>query len=300
MTRETGNLLTNAQLDQLAAYEETGQLYFPLHRAAAYGDFQGLMRALAEDAHPNSPCRTTISDILHRASKRVDSAPFLDLFGGQEALESKLLEEALNPQHGNEKELTALHWAATPEIAEVLIQAGSDLNATDDRGITPLHWLTQLGYVNSVKYLIEQGADTNQTDQYGENALHKAVTVDSRLLIELLVEAGTDLESQTAYSHSTPLHRAIRHASLNTIEQLLQLGANPNARRIRADETALIQAIRQNRPDVVEIVSLLLCQGADLDAADSNDKAAENWAESINNRVLLSYLQTYQQRIKKH
>jgi ankyrin repeat protein len=42
---------------------------------------------------------------------------------------------------------------------ELLVQAGSDINATNDSGRTPLHWAADRATTGAVKWLLDHGAD---------------------------------------------------------------------------------------------------------------------------------------------
>lgn len=59
---------------------------------------------------------------------------------------------------------SAMHKAAlNGNLAKVkrLIKQGTDVNARDRLGCTPLHWAVYNRYVPVVKYLLEHGADVN-------------------------------------------------------------------------------------------------------------------------------------------
>lgn len=64
------------------------------------------------------------------------------------------------------------------EIAESLIQAGSDVNARDNRGDTPLHTAAYCANFPVVKLLIKAGADVNAVNKSGESVLGLAKQPD--------------------------------------------------------------------------------------------------------------------------
>jgi ankyrin repeat protein len=60
-----------------------------------------------------------------------------------------------------------LHWAATKEIAELLISKSADVNAKANDGWTPLHWAADKGHKEIVELLIAAGADVNARSRWG-------------------------------------------------------------------------------------------------------------------------------------
>jgi ankyrin repeat protein len=60
------------------------------------------------------------------------------------------------------------------EIVQSLIEAGADVNQTDEDGWTPIMYATLEGYFDIVKILIEAGADVNSESSSGEYALYIA------------------------------------------------------------------------------------------------------------------------------
>ncbi len=60
----------------------------------------------------------------------------------------------------NDDLFTPLHYAATKEVAELLLANGADVNAKDN-GVTPLHYAAGAGRKEIVELLITEGANVN-------------------------------------------------------------------------------------------------------------------------------------------
>jgi hypothetical protein len=118
---------------------------------------------------------------------------------------------------------TALHLAAAghrPEIAELLLAAGSDPNAAaNHRQSVPLHYAAD-GYVvapaydakrqvKTIRCLLDAGAHINVPDKNGATPLHRAVRTRCAAAVKLLLQAGADplLRNRPG---STPFHLAVQ------------------------------------------------------------------------------------------
>ena len=78
---------------------------------------------------------------------------------------------------------TAFHYAIVEnrlDLAQDLLQWGSDINTRDHSGATSLMHAVQLGYLDAVKWLVKNGADIDQKDESEETALSKATQNDRK------------------------------------------------------------------------------------------------------------------------
>jgi ankyrin repeat protein len=94
--------------------------------------------------------------------------------------------------------MTTLHratWAGDSAAALQYIRDGSDVNAKDNGGYTPLHWAADMGAsagdrVPIAKALIAAGADVNAKDVDGYTPLATARFAEAEAIVEILVAHG--------------------------------------------------------------------------------------------------------------
>jgi hypothetical protein len=74
----------------------------------------------------------------------------------------------------NDKGATALHYAVSPEVVQILLGAGAELDALDQMGHTPLYYAAADGRIPVIECLLDSRADPDLKDQYGNRALEAA------------------------------------------------------------------------------------------------------------------------------
>ena len=157
---------------------------------------------------------------LHSASYngRHEISQFLLLLGAKMKLENCLGETALHlvrrGRYGTQDGV---------RIAQLLLDAGSDVNARDKRDWAPLHAACYYGRLKIAQVLLDRGALTKAVDNQGKTALHQV----SEGIFESL-EAGCHI-----------------------VELLLERGADPNSQDNNL-ETSLHVASRLGRPEIVQ------------------------------------------------
>ncbi len=124
---------------------------------------------------------------------------------------------------------TALHLAAffgKREPAEVLIQAGADVNARSLNPMrnTPLHAAAAGRSTELVRLLAEHGADVNACQEGGWTPLHAAAQNGDRDLVQLLIALGADVKLRAA-NQQNALDLALTGGHQNVVELLEENGA---------------------------------------------------------------------------
>jgi ankyrin repeat protein len=144
--------------------------------------------------------------------------------------------------------------AGSVEIGLLLINAGANVNQSNDNRITPL--IATLPDANSsadyefVTLLLEQpNIDLNYKNQDGDTALLIAVYLHNSDIVELLLGSGAD---PNITNGGTALSFATDDDDVDIVKLLLDNGADPNI-PTDGDETPLFYAVRYSGVDVIEL-----------------------------------------------
>ena len=78
-------------------------------------------------------------------------------------------------------------------LTDAVSVPGSDVNKTDEQGLTALHWACANGQMSTVEFLIHSKADINLNGNNGENALLLASCYGYREIVKLLLQHGMDM-----------------------------------------------------------------------------------------------------------
>ena len=133
--------------------------------------------------------------------------------------------------------LSSLTWAQdlfdpnlTPEGVRAALDAGADLEARDEWGVTPLMSAARNDYNREVvQVLLDAGADLEARDEDGQTPLLYATWWGSKPeMVQALLYAGADVNARTE-DGSTPLMSAARNSYNPAVVQvLLDAGADPS------------------------------------------------------------------------
>lgn len=277
----------------------------PITRAAGSNQMGSVKFLLAHGADPNSVhlpgwdysaiCMTSkpeVADLLLAAGGNINATLFkrgvhiMDynvIFGPTEMVKWYLA-HGVDPTkvQAERPDRTFLFDAGNPEIAELLIQHGVDVNAKDKDGITALSWICMFGRepAETARVLLKHGADPNARDKIGITPLMRArdgATVDA------LVEYGADVHAKTKDGQSL-LSAGGTYSDPTWMQALIRHGATYD---IKTDgPTQLMRAAWMNQLDVM---AALLSERVDPNLKGLWNKAANDYMTPLTAAVVAGH-----------
>ena len=165
---------------------------------------------------------------------------------------------------------TALHWAGQedfPDVVEVLIDAGADVEANDENGRSPLLLASKDGSLDTVRMLVKTGADASATDNKGATCLSLAAYFGHTETVRYLLCLPEVDVNQSCNRGFTALHLGVIQTYSDVVEVLINAGADVEAKSEGVGRTPLHCACEVGER---EIVRMLLEARADVCATDSD------------------------------
>lgn len=185
----------------------------------------------------------------------------------------KLIKSGANTNIYNEvSKINLLHYLIDNKIIdliETVLSNGSDVNAKDAFGWTPLHYASLLEEVGVIQILLDAGADIDVKDIWGETPIFWAMDnhIKQDTLI-YLIKAGADLDIMA--NDQTPLHHAVIDRNIGVIKALIAAGADLN---VRAEDGWTALHISTNMhimsDEYIDIIKTLIKSGADINAKNN-------------------------------
>ena len=131
--------------------------------------------------------------------------------------------------HCDSSDETALHCAVQsghPDVVQVFIDTGADIDTRNEDGHSPLHSASDSGALEVVKMLVEAGAGVNATDDVGVTCLILAAINGHTEIVRYLVGLPeVDVNRRDRSNNCTALDCAANKGHTDMVQVLIDAGA---------------------------------------------------------------------------
>lgn len=195
-----------------------------------------------------------------------------------------------NLRHG-EHNYSALDSAAVggcPEVLQLILRHGADVNAIDSAGVTALYLAARHDRDRAVDLLVNAGANVEAQDHRGWTPLHVASAVGASRAIESLLRHGVD-RSKPDRRDRAPLHLAAERGHTSAVAHLLESGADPEL-RVQSPyyHYSAVDAAAANGH--LDVLKMFTRHGVDVNASDSDNITALHLAARYDKHAVITFL----------
>lgn len=191
----------------------------PLEAAVYRGHSKVVRKLLDAGADPNAKGGALEHPLLTAANARHTSPEVCEL----------LISKGADVNHHTSRNGAALMLAAregNEDIVKVLLKSGADVNLEATQG-SALGRAVENDRLNVAILLLDHGADWRQKTENFENALFAASACrqDDRALLETVINSGADVNCRGSTKYTTALEAAAYHGNGRCVHTLLTKGA---------------------------------------------------------------------------
>lgn len=201
----------------------------------------------------------------------------LAVLSGSVPMVQRLVQQNMNLNQKDIKQKTPLHYAIegkscdSGEIALVLLSKGANFNIQDIHKDYPLHSAVKHSKLHVIEYLIDAGADLNVTNENSQTPLHYSLERDTRNRQEiffLLLSYGANVNLIDIHGNC-PLHLAAKHCNRVTIQYLLNAGASQDVTNAKKQTPLHVFVTAHDDSSITELLI-----GKNIDAVDALSRSA--------------------------
>ena len=256
--------------------DENGRL--PLLRASISGKF-AVVKMLVE-----AGARACVTD------KQGDTCLALaSYFGHTETVRYLVGLKEVNVKHADSTGCSALSHAVVrnhPDVVEVLIDAGADIEVKNEKGRSPLLRASCLGHLDIAKVLVKAGAGVCVTDKQGGTCLALASYFGHTETVRYLVGLKEVDVKHVENTGRTALSIAVVRNHPDVVEVLIDAGADIEVK----DEKGRSRLLRASCLGHLDIAKVLVEAGADVCVTDNKGCACLALASYMGHTETVRYL----------
>lgn len=197
--------------------------------AAAACDVDEVKKAIAGGANINAvDAKTGDTPIIAASHKVAGDNEANELAHKSVLVADALIKAGANINATNNEGATAVYnavWNKNVEMVLHLIKAGANVNASDHDGFTPLLDASHNGHVELAEILLGAGANVNSANNDGDRPLMVAAKKGNLELVKLLIKAGANVNLSDNEGW-TPLIAAAHKGHKEVCKALIANGAN--------------------------------------------------------------------------
>lgn len=200
-------------------------------------------------------------------------------------------EEHMKSQQGSL--IQAVESNDIEKVQDILQDASYALNATNDKGQSPLLIATHKNYVEVAKRLIDAGADINQQDSIQDSPYLYAGAQGKTEILKYMIENAEPNHSVVNRYGGNALIPAAEKGHLENVKILLEDGKADIDHQNNFGYTALIEAVALTDGSELyqEIVQELLNYNANKELRDNRGKTALDYAKEMGYTEMVKLLE---------
>jgi ankyrin repeat protein len=205
----------------------------------------------------------------------------------------RLISHGADVNQGNAKSQTPLMLAGVyPRVLRLLLDAGADVNARDQSGLTPINFVADL---NLEAEMIARGANVNVEDVDHVTPLMGAIGAGNVEEIKFLSAHGARIDHEGSAAQRL-LYDALRWPDTDrSLRALIELGVDINA--TDDDGNTVLNSPTIPFPDPNKL-RWLLNAGIDFRRRNSEGYTPREWAEKYQNTAVAELLERYEKGLE--